>query len=679
MRPLAVSVALALLLLAAPGPSMGQDAPPDPAPSTANATQAGGQEKAQDPAAPTDAPTPAKADAGTPGAATALSPGVERRGTGETPSIRIKNPDLFEKSLRSTQQALAFYGRLERPAELARVNRIGYAVAAQSGYVDVPFTFHLIDMPEPNALALPGGHIFLTRGMLDLGLDDDMMACLLGHEIAHVVHQHGVRLERRATLINLLSQIALIGAIAASDGRSSRDNPAPIYDPYGYERYDTGSDVITGAYAASMILGELLLRSYNREFEDESDEEGQRWAAAAGFDPRGTEKLMGLMRDRIPESREYGYWRTHPFFADRVSAASARAGYLTQREVREADAFREATQTALLDWLANNPPKPSKEEREQAERQGDRPGERPGERPPPPNRGPRFKHPLEPLPVLVKNQALDAYPLGLVAADIRLERLHALRDQELARPELARDYGRLVRRYGDEIAEVSSREPEAPLLATLRGERDALESEATALLPKARAVLEAGVFETGFLETFLSNFPAAPERARVSLLLGEAYSRLGRQADAVSQFLATWEAAPESEEAQRAQNGLRASAPYLDRLAALEELAVQDRDGELARLAEERLGKLAGTYGDIADGADYLERFPAGRQAPVVTERQEVLAKQLFGEIILYQSVGDHLKALERIQKIFEHAPLSQAATQLRERMLQQAQESQRG
>nr|NIR32698.1 hypothetical protein [Gammaproteobacteria bacterium]NIR85886.1 hypothetical protein [Gammaproteobacteria bacterium]NIU07124.1 hypothetical protein [Gammaproteobacteria bacterium]NIV53950.1 hypothetical protein [Gammaproteobacteria bacterium]NIV76419.1 hypothetical protein [Gammaproteobacteria bacterium] len=64
---------------------------------------------------------------------------------------------------------------------------------------------------------------------------------------------------------------------------------------------------------------------------------------------------------------------------------------------------------------------------------------------------------------------------------------------------------------------------------------------------------------------------------------------------------------------------------------------------------------------------EYLERFPEGEQAGVVRERLESLADNLYGEVVLYQGVGDHVKALERIQLILTHAPLSKAAEQLRE------------
>jgi predicted Zn-dependent protease len=118
----------------------------------------------------------------------------------------VSNTDLFGKSLKAAQEALRQFGAYEDDVEAKRIGDIGYRVVGASGFTKYPITFHLIDMNEPNAFALPGGQIFVTRGMLEMGLSDDMLACLLGHELAHVVLEHGTKMERRATLLNILSQ-----------------------------------------------------------------------------------------------------------------------------------------------------------------------------------------------------------------------------------------------------------------------------------------------------------------------------------------------------------------------------------------------------------------------------------------------------------------------------------------
>jgi len=567
--------------------------------------------------------------------------------------------DLFGKSLEAAVEALRVYGVWDEPAVLHRVADIGYRVAAESGFAGFPISFYLIDMPEPNAFALPAGQIFVTRGMLSIGLSDDELAALLGHEIAHVVQRHGVRMQRRATLLNVLTQALMVGVMVSADRSGPR--PGQVPDPYGIERSDTGQgDLVYGTYAASLILSELLLRSYSRDFEDEADEEGQRWAAAAGFAPDGTVQLMEALGSRLPDaSKDYGYWRTHPFFEQRTAAARIRAQGISRGEEKDPRDFRSQTQQTLLAYAVGG----EAAAREEIDRGPSDRGREPvatHERPAPPVRGRD----------LVEQAALTAWPRGVEAERLRLARIHAVRDRELSKQPLARDYGRLVGEYDAEIAEVRSLEPEAPLIERLAGERRGLVEQCALYYPKAVEVWKRGIWETPFLETFLSNWPEAEENADVALALGEAYARSARQADAVALFLRSWESAPESEAARRAQRGLKNLAPGLNQLTAIAELAGQDRDPELRQLAEARLGQLAKSYDDIASGAAYLSRFPDGEHVDEVRTRLNVLAENLYGEVVLYQSVGDHVKAIDRIQKILTHAPASPAAMKLLDRMV---------
>src|SRR5690606_34381991 len=178
------------------------------------------------------------------------------------------------------------------------------------------------------------------------GLTDDDLAALLGHEIAHVVHRHGVRIGRRATLLSVLSQALLVGVMIGA----AKSEPEYIpRDPLGRDQVpNQQGELVYGSYAASLILSELLLRSYSREFEDEADQDGQRWAAAAGFAPDGAAGLMEALGSRLPASREYGYWRTHPFFAQRLAAARARTVGQACGEAKPTSELRTWTQRRLL-------------------------------------------------------------------------------------------------------------------------------------------------------------------------------------------------------------------------------------------------------------------------------------------------------------------------------------------
>ena len=504
-----------------------------------------------------------------PGSLDRPCPVTPRPATAQT----IADPELFKKSLEVAAQATEVYGDYDNAAELARVNRIGYELAQHTELAKFPFTFGLVDMPVPNAMALPGGQIFVTRGMLELGLDDDMLAAVLGHEIGHVTLEHFKRMQRKSTLLNILGNLLVVGVMLGDQG-----NRAPEGVPYD-PREGYGPSRVQGAAAASLILSELLLRSYSRDHEDESDAEGQRLSALAGYDPVGAQKVWELMNSRAPQLREYGYLQTHPFPEERSRAAAARKGTWKIQKGKPADDYRLRTQATLMTWMERN-----------------RPGAKEAS--------------------FVKAASLAAWPQGKVAENLRLERLHDLRDAELTRPILSRDFGKLVQRYRDEMAAVRAVDAKSDLLPTLEAEIGDLEKQRKEAYPRAVEVLGGGIYETSFLESFLSNYPDAAQAPEVGLALGDAYSRLGNQTEAVSRYLSAWEGAPESPEGKRARAGLRILAPNLKELSALEQLAQQDRDPEIKKIAEERLAAIARSYDDVSNGAEYLRRYPEGGTLP---------------------------------------------------------------
>jgi len=541
----------------------------------------------------------------------------------------IADPDLFGKSLKVAKEAMDEYGPYNNAVELTRINRIGYELAQHAEYQKMPFTFTLVDEGVPNAFTLPGGQIFVTRGLIDLGLTDDMLANVLGHEIGHIALEHFQRMQRKATIMNVLSNVLLAGVIIGSEHSGSRNVPNTPYDPrVGYE--DPRGNIIQGAAAASLVVNELLLRSYSREHEDEADQEGQRLAAAAGYDPDGARQLWAVMNTKTPQAREYGYLQTHPFGEERQRAALARKETWKIATKHAADDYRIRTQTVLVNYL---------------ERQ----------------------KPAAPEAKLLKDSALAAWPQNAVAERIRLEKLHTQRDQELTRPLLSRDYGSVIRAYKKTREEVVKLTPQSPLLATIDSEVKDFDNKLKELYPRAVQVLKGGVYETSFLVSYLSNFPQGPESSEVTLALGDAYSRLGNQTEAVTQYLAAIQTG-DNAESRKAHAGLRNLVPNLKELAALQQLVDQDKDADLKRAAGERLDTMAKAYDELKNGDEYLKKFPKGQHVPEVLDRLNVLADNLYGEVVLYQGVGDSVKALERINQILTHAPLSPAAARLRDR-----------
>lgn len=186
---------------------------------------------------------------------------------------------------------------LEDPELEAYVSRIGRRLAAASERPDLPWTFRILDDPAVNAFALPGGFVYLTRGILTHFVNEAQLAAVLGHEIGHVTARHHVSQASRAQL----AQLGLgLGALLAGDA-------APL------------------AGVAQTGL-QLLLLKYSREAENQADTLGLRYMTAAGWEPAEMAEVLEMLAD-VGEAQEGsglpGWLSTHPEPAERAQRIRA--------------------------------------------------------------------------------------------------------------------------------------------------------------------------------------------------------------------------------------------------------------------------------------------------------------------------------------------------------------------
>ncbi len=184
------------------------------------------------------------------------------------------------------------------------VSRIGQKVAANTERTDVQYKFYVIDTPIVNAFAVPGGYIYISRGLLALANDEAELAGVIAHEIGHITGRHAAARMSQGVLVGLGAAI-----LSAATGSNAVGQVANV-----------GSD--------------LYIKSYSRSQEDQADELGVRYLARAGYDPKQmAEFLYGLdaqtkLDQKIAGKSEgdgYNYFSTHPVTADRVSHATALA------------------------------------------------------------------------------------------------------------------------------------------------------------------------------------------------------------------------------------------------------------------------------------------------------------------------------------------------------------------
>ena len=172
------------------------------------------------------------------------------------------------------------------------VSEIGMRLAAISERPNLPWHFTVVDVPAVNAFALPGGYIYITRGILPFLDDESQLAGVLGHEIGHVTARHAVEQYSKATG-------AQLGVILGS-----------IFVPGGAQ---LGQVAQTG-------LGLLFLKN-SRDDEAQADQLGVHYASRAGWDPAGVPRMLTTLA-RIEETSDDkgvpNWLATHPAAEDRV-------------------------------------------------------------------------------------------------------------------------------------------------------------------------------------------------------------------------------------------------------------------------------------------------------------------------------------------------------------------------
>lgn len=205
---------------------------------------------------------------------------------------------------------LAKYPPQQNAASTAYLNKIGMTLASVS---DTPETFggyHFIAVQskEINAFSAPGGFVYVSSGFLRELPDEDAVAAVLAHEIAHVVKRHGVNAISNAKLFSALTDLGQASASVAASQVSS-----PI---------DLGE--ITGIFSESVsgVVDKLLTKGFDRRQEYEADLYAAELLQRAGYDPNALVRVLGVLETHA-KGEQGGWYATHPAPSDRISEISS--------------------------------------------------------------------------------------------------------------------------------------------------------------------------------------------------------------------------------------------------------------------------------------------------------------------------------------------------------------------
>ncbi len=212
---------------------------------------------------------------------------------------------------------------IQEEALAAYVDEVGQRLVAGSHRPDLEFTFTVIDSPEINAFALPGGFVYINRGLLAFLKSEDELAAVLAHEIGHITARHAVQQHARGTLGSTAAGVGgFVAAVATGN----------VY--IGSELAQVGS-----MWAQAGVSG------FGREHELEADSLGAEYLYNAGYNPRAMIDVLSVLKSqedfnvRVAGRRAgyHGLFATHPRNDQRLQQAIARAGELPEDQVRETD------------------------------------------------------------------------------------------------------------------------------------------------------------------------------------------------------------------------------------------------------------------------------------------------------------------------------------------------------
>ncbi|MBM4228838.1 MAG: peptidase M48 Ste24p, partial [Gammaproteobacteria bacterium] len=216
--------------------------------------------------------------------------------TGDTDFVMMSETEELAAGRAEHQEILKQYEVYDDAGLQAYVASVGQRVAAKSHRPELNYVFTVLDSPEINAFALPGGYVYITRGLMAYLNSEAELAGVLGHEVGHITARHGVRQQSASHATEL--GVGLLSIFV------------PQIGALGHQ--------------AVSLLGTALVRGYGRDQELEADRLGAEYLARTGYDPEAIISLLTVLKDQEildqqlakQEGREarayHGVFSTHP-------------------------------------------------------------------------------------------------------------------------------------------------------------------------------------------------------------------------------------------------------------------------------------------------------------------------------------------------------------------------------
>jgi predicted Zn-dependent protease len=252
--------------------------------------------------------------------------------TGKQELMLLSEGDEIRMGQQADKDVVATYGIYEDKELTAYVDQLGQTLAKVSHRPYLKYEFKVMDSPVINAFAVPGGYIYVTRGILAYLNNEAELAGVLGHEIGHVTARHSAKKYSEISL----AQLGLgIGSAVSED----------------FARYSG---------LAAQGLGLLFLK-FSRDDEHQSDELGVQYSSSTGYDAREMANFFNTLDQMQQKSQQAGlpdWFSTHPNPADRVNDVRKQAEQLqAQQKLKDLKINRDVYQEKINGLIVGENPR----------------------------------------------------------------------------------------------------------------------------------------------------------------------------------------------------------------------------------------------------------------------------------------------------------------------------------
>ena len=205
-------------------------------------------------------------------------------------------------------------GLVTLPEAEKAIRSVGERLVSNLDSNPYTFTFQIVDQLEPNAFALPGGHVYVSRGLVALLKNEDELAGVLGHEIIHVTQRHSAKQQNKAIVPSILAAPGVL--LGSTLGGSVGDKVA----------------------APLLGAGRIMMASYGRKQETEADELGIALAARSGYDPNKLSDILNRIerwvQSETGKTAKFSLLNDHPVTPEREKNIAERSKAVEKTSIK---------------------------------------------------------------------------------------------------------------------------------------------------------------------------------------------------------------------------------------------------------------------------------------------------------------------------------------------------------